>query len=70
MRKVRFIPPWQLPTRIHTIDEVMVWHIRRVVLDSESMAEAAQRLGITRKTLWARMKKFGIAERPANVVPD
>lgn len=53
-----------VPTRLHTFEEVRVWHARRVILDSTTFQEAADRLGITKKTLWEFRKKHGIRERP------
>ncbi len=62
----RPIPTDELPTRLHSLEAVKVWHVRRVILDSSSFQEAAQRLGITKKTLWEMRRKHRLAERPGH----
>jgi NtrC-family two-component system response regulator AlgB len=43
-----------------TIDKIEEQHIRRVLANSKSLAEAAALLGIDQATLWRRRKKYGI----------
>ncbi|GEM_PF-3881285 len=54
-----------LPTRLHSLESVKVWHVRRVILDSSSYEEAAERLGITKKTLWEIRRRHHLEEQPA-----
>lgn len=54
-----------LPTRLHSLESVKVWHVRRVILDSSSYDEAAERLGITKKTLWEMRRRHHLDEQPA-----
>lgn len=65
LRLAHPIPTDALPTRLHSLEAVKVWHVRRVILDSSSFQEAAQRLGITKKTLWELRRKHCLKERPA-----
>ena len=43
-----------------SIDKVEEQHIRRVLINSKSLQEAAKILGIDQATLWRRRKKYGI----------
>lgn len=70
MREIRRIPLDALPTRLHTLDEVAVWHTRRVIVDSDTYLEAGQRLGICEKTLWDRRRRFGIDDLPRLLTID
>lgn len=65
-RLARPIPTDTLPTRLHSLEAVKVWHARRVILDSSSYQEAADRLGITKKTLWEMRRKHCLKERPGH----
>lgn len=58
------IPLDSLPTRFDKMAQVKLWHVRRVVADSETWGEAAFRLGMTRKTLWEYRKRTGFKELP------
>jgi hypothetical protein len=62
----RPIGPEELPTRLHSLEAVKIWHIRRVILDSSSFEEAASRLGITKKTLWELRRKHRLTEQPSH----
>lgn len=66
LRLARPIPTDALPTRLHSLEAVKIWHVRRVILDSSSYQEAAQRLGITKKTLWELRRKYRLKERPSH----
>lgn len=61
------IPPDSVPTRLHTTDQVKIWHARRVILDSSTWAEAAKRLDVSKKTLWIWRNEHGILEEPGQV---
>lgn len=65
MQLERPIPTNELPTRLHSLEAVKIWHVRRVILDSSSYQEAAQRLGITKKTLWELRRRHRLKERPS-----
>jgi predicted DNA-binding protein (UPF0251 family) len=62
----RPIAPEELPTRLHSLEAVKIWHVRRVILDSSSYEEAAGRLGITKKTLWELRRKHRLTEKPSH----
>jgi predicted DNA-binding protein (UPF0251 family) len=62
----RPIAPEELPTRLHSLEAVKIWHIRRVILDSSSYEEAASRLGITKKTLWELRRRHRLKEKPSH----
>lgn len=52
------------PTRLHTRRAVEAWHARRVISDSYTYQEAADRLGVSKKTLWEMRKRHNITEQP------
>jgi|GEM_PF-4930998 len=58
------IPLDSLPTRFDKMAEVKLWHVRRVVADSETWGEAAKRLGMTTKTLWSYRGRHRFSELP------
>lgn len=43
-----------------TLEDVQREHMRRVLGTTSDMARAAKTLGISRKTLWERRKKYGL----------
>lgn len=43
---------------------VEAWHIARTVGAWERLGDAADRLGITRKTLWAKRKEYALTHGP------
>lgn len=51
------IPIEGFPTQFHTMDQVTVWQIRRVRANSSTEAEAAERLGRSKRWLWEWKKK-------------
>lgn len=54
------------PHRFASWEAVRVWHIRHVIPDCATFAEAAHRLGITRNQLRHLRQKHGITETPYN----
>jgi NtrC-family two-component system response regulator AlgB len=43
-----------------TLEKIEEQHIRRVLVTTKSLQEAADILGIDQATLWRRRKKYGI----------
>jgi len=56
------LPPGQLPTRLHSMDQVKRWHTIRVLRDSTTYQEAAIRLGVSKKTLWEWRDRMDISD--------
>jgi NtrC-family two-component system response regulator AlgB len=53
------IPPVQLGDRL-SLEMIEEHHIRRVIINSRSLQEAADILGIDQATLWRKRKQYGI----------
>lgn len=58
------IPLDELPTRLDPLDQVIVWHVRRVIRDSNTLDEAAERIGRSKKTLWGWRRRFAFTDQP------
>lgn len=69
LRRDEPIPYDALPTRLHTLRAVERWHVARVTSDSYTYTEAARRLGVTPKTLWALLRRHGIDDARPHTDP-
>lgn len=58
------IPTEGIPTRFHSLQQVISWHIRRVILDSYSLKEAAHRLGVSPRGLQNMRRDHNICDLP------
>jgi hypothetical protein len=56
-----------LPEPGTPLDGVIVWHIRQTIPCYSSYEEAADALGVSKKTLWEWRKRHGIEECPTSL---